>query len=139
MPVASIKPTVLRYYELLNRGEYAALADCFAPDFVHHLPGVPAGFEAFKQLQIQYRHGFADLHSQVEAVIEADDHVVVRTTTRGTHTGVFFGHRPTRRTFAAAGIDIFRGSAAGLVEYWGVFDTISMLHQLGLYSPATEQ
>lgn len=126
---------VRHYYQAINEGNLDALDALVAPDFIHHTRGMPAGLAIFKRVLLMFRQGFPDLHNTIEAVILDGDLVVARTTTRGTHQGPFLDHPPTGRPFEAPAIEIFRLANGRLVERWGVFDTIAMLQQLGLYSP----
>lgn len=135
--MASVTATsiVYRYYDVINQGDLDALEQLVAPGYQYHAPGLPPSFAVFKQMLVSYRLGFSDLHHHVEQVVAEGDRVVVHVTSAGTHSGVFLGHPPTQRRFAAVGIDIFRLEDDLLAERWGAFDTLTMLQQLGLYRP----
>ncbi len=123
------------YFAALDAGEDAALEALLAEDFVRHMPGVPPGRAVVRQHLDMFRLGFPDLSFTVEAILAEGDLVAARTTTTGTHAGFFMGHPPTGRRFTAGGIDLFRVGEGRLREQWSQFDTMSMLHQLGLYRP----
>jgi predicted ester cyclase len=76
---------------------------------------------------------FPDAHITNEDVIAEGDKVVRRYTTRGTHQGEteMFGP-PTGRQIEQKGITIHRFEDGKIVEEWEIFDTLSMLQQLGL-------
>lgn len=135
MSLEQNKKIVSHYYEVINSGNLADLDQLVAPGYIHHTPNLPAGLGPFKYLLTLYRQGFPDVHNQVEALIAEGDTVVAHTTTRGSHTGPFLGHPATGKSFIATGIDIFRLAEGKVVERLGVFDTITMLQQLGLYTP----
>lgn len=138
LPVTEENSVVVhRYYQALNAGSLSALDDLIAPGFIHHTRGMPDGLATYKRVLLMFRQGFPDLHSDIETLIAAGDMVVAHTITRGTHRGLFLGHAPTGKQFEAAGIDIFRLVEGRMVERWGVFDTIAMLQQLGLYASGT--
>ena len=62
-----------------------------------------------------------------------DDRLVVVTQTSGTHRASFLGHPATGRRFRASGMDLL-GFRDGLIaSRQAVFDTVTMLRQLGLY------
>jgi steroid delta-isomerase-like uncharacterized protein len=125
-----------RYYDALNRRDYDALDELVAPDLVHHaLPGNTTR-DAFKQLLAGYHRGFPDLVHSVENVVTEGEQTAVRTRSCGTHMGPFLGHPPTGLRFSASAITLYRIADDRVHEIWEVFDTISMLQQLGLYSPA---
>lgn len=121
------------FYELLNRRDFAALDALLAPDCETHLPGVARGPAGFLQMVRSYVAAFDDLHHGVVEMTGEDDRVAVVTQTAGTHRSSFLGHPATGRRFTATGIDVLRFRDGRMVERRGVFDTIAMLQQLGLY------
>jgi steroid delta-isomerase-like uncharacterized protein len=135
----AVKTVVRRYFEAINDGDDAALEALLADEYVQHLPGTTAGRETVKQHLAMFRSGFPDIRCRVEALLSEGDNVVARTVTEGTHTGEFMGHAPTGRCFRAGGLDVFRVTEGRLVEHWGLFDTLGMLLQLGLYRPVPPQ
>ena len=134
-----IKTVVRRYFDAVNGGDEAALDAVVADDYVQHIPGTAPGRETVKRHLAMFRSGFPDIRCQVEALIAEGDDVVARTVTEGTHTGEFMGHAPTGRRFRAGGVDVFRVREGRLVEHWGLFDTLGMLLQLGLFRPMTPE
>jgi predicted ester cyclase len=86
-----------------------------------------------------FRSGFPDIRFHLEALVSEGDMVVARTVTEGTHTGEFMGHPATGRSFRTIGIEMFRVREGKLAEQWGVFDTLGMLLQLGLYRPSPRE
>jgi steroid delta-isomerase-like uncharacterized protein len=125
-----------RYYDALNRNDLEALDSLLAPGLVHHsLPGT-AGRDSLKEMQAHYRGGFPDLFHTVSDVVTEGDRTAVRTITKGTHLGTFLGHPATCRQFTAPAISLYRIEGGLIREVWEVFDTISMLQQVGLYTPA---
>jgi steroid delta-isomerase-like uncharacterized protein len=131
----AVKTVVRRYFEAVNGGDEAALDALVADEYVQHIPGAAPGRETVKRHLAMYRSAFPDIRCQVEALLSEGESVVARTVTEGTHTGEFMGHRPTGRRFRAGGLDMFRVREGRLVEHWGLFDTLGMLLQLGLYRP----
>ncbi len=134
--MSTAESVVQGYYEAINRADWAALDGCVSAEYAHHTPGFPPGLRAFKRLLIAYHAAFPDLTNIVQEMICADDRVIVRVQTRGTHRAPFLGHAPTNRAFVAQGIDIFRLADNQIIECHSVFDTFSMLQQLGLHRPA---
>lgn len=124
------------YYDALNRRELDALDAIVAPDLQRHEPGAASGLAALKETIRAYHVGFPDLAHAVEMVVADAGLVAVRTRTTGTHLGPFLGHPPSGRRFSAAGQGVYRVDGGLIRELWGVFDTLSMLQQIGLYTPA---
>ena len=120
--------------EIWNKGDLDACASVFSPDYVGHLPGMPApvhGPEEFKQLVVVYRTAFPDVHLTVEDVFGTGDRVVARWVSRGTHLGSMMGMAPTGRSMEILGISIFRIAGGQVAEEWEGFDTMSLMQQLG--------
>ncbi len=61
------------------------------------------------------------------------DTVVARVTWRATHQGTFFGIPPTGRAITVPAISIWRIVDGKVVEHWGVFDSATVLQQLGVF------
>jgi steroid delta-isomerase-like uncharacterized protein len=127
-----------RYYDALNRRDFDALDGLVVGDLVRHEPGAERGLAAFKDAIRMFVRGFPDLAHTVETMLIDGELAAVRTTTTGTHIGFFLGHPPTGRRFLAAGQTIFRFEGDKISESWGVFDTVTMLQQLGLYASVAD-
>jgi len=124
-----------RLYELINAGDIDGFGDQLADGFVEHdgAPGMEPTKEGVKQLFRMYRASFPDLRMDVEEVLPSGDKVVGRIRATGTHTGeAFMGLPASGKSVDVQLIDITRFDDDGLArEHWGVFDTLSMMQQLG--------
>ena len=108
--------------------------EVYAPDLVWHEPDQDIqGTEQAKQFIAMYKTAFPDLKTTIEDEIAEGDRVVTRWTLRGTHQGEIeeFGP-PTGRRMELKGITINRIEGGKIAEEWEIFDTLSMLKQLGL-------
>lgn len=126
--------TMRRVYDLINAGEIEAFGDVLADDFVEHeqLPGLAPTKEGVKAFFEMYLAAFPDLRMEAEDVLPSGDKVVARVRATGTHRGEFMGMPPTGKTVDVQLIDIIRFGDDGLAhEHWGVFDTMTMMQQLG--------
>jgi len=96
------------------------------------LPGLAptkAGVKAFFRMYIA---AFPDLRMDAEDVLTSGDKVVARSRATGTHQGEFMGIPATGKAVDVQLIDIIRFGDDGLAyEHWGVFDTMTMMQQLG--------
>jgi predicted ester cyclase len=54
----------------------------------------------------------------------------------GAHEGEFMGVTPTGERVTVMGMDIVRIGNGEILEYWGEFDVMGMLRQLGITPPA---
>jgi steroid delta-isomerase-like uncharacterized protein len=124
----------LRAAEIVNQRNPALIEELYPPDFVWHGPDQDIRtYELAEQSASMFLAAFPDAHITDEDVIAEGDKVVRRYTTRGTHQGEtqMFGP-PTGKQIEQKGITIHRIEDGKIVEEWEIFDTLSMLKQLGL-------
>jgi steroid delta-isomerase-like uncharacterized protein len=77
-------------------------------------------------------YAFPDLRmAQADSVTEADK-IAFRWMMSGTHEGEFMGVAPTGKLVTVMGMDIVRVLDGEILEYWGEFDVMNMLRQLGV-------
>lgn len=127
------KKLVQRYIAAINAGDFEALDELFAADFVDHnsFPGQSHGLEGAKELIRIYRTAFPDVHWTIEDQIAEEDKVVTRWIARGTHLGKLFGVAPTGRRVTVEGIGIDWVRDGHLAEGWLSFDQFGLLQQVG--------
>ena len=126
--------TMRRIYDLLNAGDVDGFGDVLADDFIEHeeLPGIPPTKDGTKEFFRMYLAAFPDLRMAPEDVLSSGDKVVARSRATGTHQGELMGMPATGRSIDVQLIDIIRfGDDGRAVEHWGVFDTMTMMQQLG--------
>lgn len=131
---------VQRVVDAFNTGDWNAVDQLFAPDFVDHdrsRAGLPGGPEGVKIAWRMFRDAFPDLSGILDDVICEGDKVVVRGTMRGTHRGELMGIPPTGKQVTVTLIDINRVEDGKLVERWAETDMLGLLQQLGAV-PAPE-
>lgn len=81
------------------------------------------------------QRAFPDLHvAQADSVTEGN-RVAFRWMISGTHEGELMGVAPTGERITVMGIDIVRVLEGEIVDYWGEFDVMGMLRQLGITPP----
>jgi steroid delta-isomerase-like uncharacterized protein len=120
--------------DLWDRGDMAVADEIIAPDFVDHdpVPGQGPGLYGYREMLGAFRAAFPDLRVRNEDVIAEGDKVVARWTARGTHGGALMNIPPTGKHITLKGVDILRIEGGKIVERWGEFDALGMLHQLGV-------
>jgi steroid delta-isomerase-like uncharacterized protein len=120
-------------YEAFDSGDAALLDPVIAEDCVDHdpAPDQPPGREGLRAFIGAMHAGFPDFRLSAEEMFAAGDRVVARFLIRGTHTGTFMGMPPSGRPIEVKGIDIVRFEGGVAVEHWGMFDTLTMLQQVG--------
>jgi len=122
-------------YDRLNAGDIDGFGALLADDFVEHeeTPGFPPTKEGVKEFFRMYRAAFPDLHMDAEDVLADGDKTVARVRATGTHRGELMGIPPTGKRVNIELIDIMQFDDSGTVsEHWGLFDTMSMMQQLGV-------
>jgi predicted ester cyclase len=90
------------------------------------------GLQHIKQIIKMFRKAFPNLQVTVDEQIAKGDKVVTRWTLRGTHMDELLGLPPTGRQITVGGVAISRISAHKLVDYWGNFDALGLMEQLGM-------
>lgn len=126
--------TMRRLYDLIGAGDVDGFGSVLADDFIEHeeLPGLEPGKEGVKAFFRMYIAAFPDLRMDALDVLPSGDKVVARVRATGTHQGDFMGMPATGRAVDVQLIDIIRFDDDGLArEHWGVFDTMTMMQQLG--------
>ena len=130
---------------LFNRGDLTVADERFAADILLHSPASEEpvrGRDAVVDFIVKLRVAFPDLHMVIEDLVAADDRIVTRCTTRGTHLGDYFGVPPTGHQVEITEVQIFRIEDTRIEELWLVFDVLGVLQQLhmipagGLPGPA---
>jgi steroid delta-isomerase-like uncharacterized protein len=77
-------------------------------------------------------YAFPDLRMvQADSVTEGDK-IAFRWMMSGTHKGEYMGVAPTGKLVTVMGMDIVHIMDGEILEYWGEFDVMNMLRQLGV-------
>ncbi len=134
------KAVVRRFVEAFwNQGNTAAADELMTADATIFLPGSgQVSKESFKAFVTTFRGAFPDWHSTLEEMIAEEDRVGERWTGRGTHQGAFQGISPTGRQVTVPGFVFYRVISGKITEFRGLFDGLSMLHQLGAIPPSEQ-
>jgi steroid delta-isomerase-like uncharacterized protein len=124
-----------------NEGNFDLVDQLVASDAVNHDPATPAqmralrGPEVLKRTVSMYREAFPDVRITVDDMIAADDKVVLRWHSEGTHRGDLAGLAPTGAHGSVTGISIDRWQDGKVVEAWVEWDNLGLARQLGAAPP----
>src|SRR5215207_1819599 len=104
-----------------------------APDFTGTIPGrsfeSAAAWKAYNQGSLI---AFPDLAYTIEDLLAEGDRVALRWTLTGTHLGPYGTLEPTGKRVEVAGVFICRCANGKIVQSWGVWDTASVMRELGV-------
>lgn len=127
------KAIVRRLGEAINTGDFDALDEVLAPNYVRHDPTSllhEADREQYKQTFTALRRAFPDAHWTLEEMLADGDRVIGRWTFRGTHEGPFFNLQPTGKEVTYPIIGIYRIADGMIVEDWHIFHALGLWEQL---------
>jgi predicted ester cyclase len=132
--VASSEDLVRRYVRMIDGAEPVSAVEEFVhPEFYDHVSG-QTGTGIFPLVRRWGEETFADVNSEIHAVMTNADLVSVWFTTQATHVGnafPFLRDRPvTGRRISYQAVHIFRVADGKLVEHWAVRDDLGLLRQL---------
>ena len=116
-----------QYSARMAAGDYDAVYDVFAPDFVSHVTArvspeaVGTDIRPHEILFWQTaKRAFPDMEFRVDLLIESGDLIVSNWTLAGTHTGeAYYDVPPSGRRVTINGTAILRMRDGKVVEHWG--------------------
>jgi len=119
-----------------NKGNYDAVYEYYAPDFVLHQPPFPdiRGLSAYKRFAANMRTSLPDGQLSIEEIIVEGNIGAMRVTMRGTHTGQSkaFPFPPTGKSVAWTGCLVSRWEGGKIAEAWGYWDNLGLMQQFGI-------
>src|SRR6266404_653473 len=118
---------------VINEGRINLLDTAFSPDIVLHTsPTEIQGIDSAKRYYANYVTGFSNRQFTVKDIFGQGDKLVKFWEFKGTHTGDFFGIKPTGKTVDVIGATITRIVNGKIVEERDFFDNLEFMQQLGL-------
>jgi steroid delta-isomerase-like uncharacterized protein len=127
------KAILLRLANAINNGDFDALDDILAPNYVRHDPNpllAEVGREEYKQVFTNLRAAFSDAHWTMEDLLADGDKVIGRWTFNGTHDGPFFNIPPSGKPVTYPIIAIYRIEHGSIAEDWHNFHALGLWQQL---------
>jgi predicted ester cyclase len=116
------KDMVRRLVSEVNQGRLEIVDELLAP---------PAS-QIAKRAYADFRAAFPDWREEIVELVAEGDTVVGRFKCSGTHEGEFLGLAPTGRRFEVDEVYFLKFRDGKIVEFWGLEDNFSRLHQLGI-------
>jgi steroid delta-isomerase-like uncharacterized protein len=124
--------------EVQGRGDFRAFEELFADDFVDHTtqPGTSPDKAGLRKLYTYIREAFPDFHAEIHWQLADGDRVTTYKTYYGTHDGPFLGIAPTHRKIHFESVDVTRVRNGKITEHWGVGNLLSLMQQIGGWTPS---
>jgi predicted ester cyclase len=133
-PIVRIAIGVGRAFGTLNE----ELAHKFiAPEFVDHeaSEGVGGGPDGYLATARYMHSAFSDAQWRPDDMFFSGDRYAVRVTFSGVHTGDFLGVAPTGKRVEVQHLHFYRVAGGKVVEHWGARDELTLLRQIGVFTP----
>jgi predicted ester cyclase len=124
------KKAVRACFENASQGNFDALDEILAPDYVLH-PEEVRGREGLQAMVEGYRSALSGLRVTIDQQFTEGDYVATRFTISGTHDGDLMGTPATGNPVAFTGITISRCEGGRIVEEWEITDAVGLLRQVG--------
>ncbi|MBR2649066.1 MAG: ester cyclase [Sediminibacterium sp.] len=120
--------------EIINHGKFELFNDSnFAKNVVMHVsPADIVGIDSAKAYYSNYVTGFSNVKFTIKDVFGMGNKLVKHWNFKGTHTGVFFGIKPTGKEVNIDGVTLVRMENGKIAEERDFFDNLQFMQQLGL-------
>ena len=126
--------------EVQGRGDFGAFDELFADDFVDHTPqpNTTPDKEGVRKLYGCIRAAFPDFHAEIHWQLVDGERVTTYKTYYGTHVGPVLGIAPTHRKIHFESVDVMRVRNGKITDHWGVGNLLSLMQQIGGWTPSAE-
>jgi predicted ester cyclase len=128
------KALIRRWFEELDKRNFAIIDELIPEDYIDHnppLPDLPPGREGVRQASLRLYAAFPDAVHILEDQMADGDKVMTRLTTRATFTAEILGFHPTGKQVEVSGMAVHRISNGQLIEHWAHLDMVGFLQQMG--------
>jgi len=123
--------------EVWNKGNYGVIDELYDPQFTSEDPMLgTADLNGFRETVKGYRTAFPDLKVEILSLVSEGNFVATRWRCTGTHRGPLLGMAPTGKVAVTNGVDIAEVRNGKIISDYTMFDSLTLLRQLGLDSVA---
>lgn len=132
---AKNKAVCMKSVDAMNNNNLAILDSIFDPKYVEHTPDpmvTDSGIAGLKQGYQMMIGAYPDVKIIVNNVAAEGDLVIIHQTFTGTNTGPMGEMPATGKAVKADGVDVFKCKEGKITEHWAVYDSFSMMLQLGM-------
>src|SRR5207244_2343922 len=121
--------------EVWSKGNFAVLDELVEPNFKAEDPVIGISDKAgYIDVVKSYRTAFPDLRVEPVSIVTDGNFVCTRWIARGTNKGSFLGMPPSNKFAETKGLDMAEVRNGKFVSDFTVYDSLSLLKQLGLES-----
>jgi steroid delta-isomerase-like uncharacterized protein len=121
--------------EAWSKGDFDAVKEMVAPEFVRYIPSNKIDIRSLKEL-VEFGKalhiGFPDVNFRIEELYAVGDRVAYRYTMRGTHQGEWAGIPATGNKVEMSGVGIWRIENGKVVEIREEPNVLGFMEQLGM-------
>lgn len=117
-----------------SEGDVSRIGEFYSESFQANYPlaNWGSGLEGIKDYVLDVKGGIPDYCERIDELIDAGDHIIVRLTITGTHTGAFLDVPATGKSLEFRDVTVCRVENGKIVEQWGLSDYMTLFTQLGL-------
>ncbi len=136
MSVEETKSLAHRLITAMDNGDWAAVDDCYAPEFTYQNPALPTvrTREDLRQLFVAMRTAFPPGHWTEDEILAVEDtgvSILTFLTFSGVHRATYRGVPPTGKEVAMQTIAVSRIEGGRIVETRALTDTLGLLVTIG--------
>jgi len=136
-PVDSVAANIKMYThvwdEIINKGKLELFNDSnFTKNVVMHANPDVVGIDSARAYYANYVTGFSNIKFTINDAFGMGNKLVKHWNFKGTHTGVFFGIKPTGKPVDLDGVTLVRMENGKIAEERDFFDNLDFMQQLGL-------
>jgi predicted ester cyclase len=124
------KDLIRRWIAFSNSGFPGKFDEFISTDYVGHLGAAMMDRNELERLERQFSAAFPDAYHTVDDLLAEGNRVVLRTTARATHRGIFEGIAPTERAVEFTGLVVYRIQDGRIAESWGEIDFLRLIREL---------
>jgi steroid delta-isomerase-like uncharacterized protein len=123
--------------EVQGQGKFEVFEQLFADDFVDYTPqpGTTPDKAGVRKLYTYLRQAFPDFHAEIHWRLADGDRVTTFKTYHGTHEGPFLGVASTHRKIQFETVDVMRVQNGKITDHWEVGNLLSLMRQIGGWTP----
>lgn len=130
------KEVIRRWINFANSGFARNFDEFIAHNYVGHLGATNMDRRELERLEREFIQAFPDIQHSVDELLAEADLVVLRSTARGTHRGLFQGIAGTDCRVEFTDLVIYRIHDGKITESWGEIDFPRLMQQLRSAIPA---